>query len=203
MKRFCIVLVLTAMIATPVTGWADVEAVYLAVSGGGNYRGNADVTINGIPAGASKFTTGFNFGTAVGIQLDNRFRFETEISYRENNIDRASGLDAKVSSTALLLNGFYDFDPVGPVRPFIGVGAGLGGVHVDSIAGLSVDEDNTAFAYQGTAGIQWNFHPEWTFSLAYRYLATSDVEVKSPTGGLETKFNSHELVLGLRCLFNL
>jgi len=204
MKRFCLGLVfLTALISSPATGFAEVEGVYLAISSGATFRDNADLAIDGVNAGTSSFNTGSNFGTAVGVQLNHHFRIETEISFRDNNVDRVPGFDANVLSSAFLLNGFYDFDPVGPVRPFVGAGVGLGVVHVDSILGFDLDEDTTALAYQGTAGIQWEFRPQWTLSLAYRYLATTDVEFITPIGKLATEFNSHELAIGLRFLFKL
>ena len=203
MKRFCIGLVLSTLISSPVAGFAEVEGVYVAANIGANYRSDADLSLNGTPAGTSNFTIGFHFGTAVGIQLDNHFRFETEISYRENNVDLASGFDAKVLSTTFLVNAFYDFDRLGPVRPFVGIGVGLGVVHIDSILGFDLDGDNTTLAYQATAGVGWDFRPQWTLSLAYRYLATTDPEIMTPVGNLETEFGSHELVLGVRYLFNL
>lgn len=203
MRLFCLGLVLTALVASPATGLAEVEGVYLAINSGPASRGNADVTLDGVPAGTSNFSTGFHFGTAVGIQLDNHFRFETEITYRENKVDLASDLDGKVMSTAFLVNVYYDFERLGPVRPFVGAGAGLGVVHFKSVLGLGFDDDNTALAYQGTAGIQWDFRPQWTLSMAYRYLATTDPKIITPLGKLETEFGNHELVLGLRFLFNL
>ena len=43
MKRFWCGLVLAALTAAPGTGWADVEAVYMSLSGGGNFRSDAAI----------------------------------------------------------------------------------------------------------------------------------------------------------------
>lgn len=85
-----------------------------------------------------------------------------------------------VDTTFLMLNGYYDFNAIGPVTPYVGAGVGVGFVNVDySPSGVTiVDDDGTHFAYQVIAGGSFDLSDRMALFAQYRYRATEDVETE-------------------------
>ncbi|MAW79129.1 MAG: hypothetical protein CMI63_02745 [Parvularcula sp.] len=86
-----------------------------------------------------------------------------------------------VSNIFVMANVFYDFDTGGPLKPYIGAGIGVGFVDVDysPSAVAIIQDDATAFAYQGAAGLAYEVSSSIDLTLAYRYRATTDVSVEA------------------------
>lgn len=86
-----------------------------------------------------------------------------------------------VSNIFVMANVFYDFDTGGPLKPYIGAGIGVGFVDVDysPSAVAIIQDDATAFAYQGVAGLAYEVSSSIDLTLAYRYRATTDVSVEA------------------------
>ena len=97
-------------------------------------------------------------------------------------------------------NVIYDILPDSPLNPFIGAGIGINNVTADTIVGqfstitpvgpaatatnpaqqnLSIDDSDTAFAWQGIAGVAWAVTDRLDVDLTYRYLSGSDLTFAS------------------------
>ncbi|MEI7572446.1 MAG: outer membrane beta-barrel protein, partial [Phenylobacterium sp.] len=97
-------------------------------------------------------------------------------------------------------NVLYDFLPDSVLNPFIGAGVGINNVKADTIVGqfstitpvgpaataanpawqnLTIDDSDTAFAWQGIAGVAWAVTDRLDVDLTYRYLSGSDVTFAS------------------------
>ena len=80
-----------------------------------------------------------------------------------------------------MANVFYDFPGIlQSFQPFLGFGIGYAWLNVKldnlSPASLStVHITTSAFAYQGLAGVTYNFSENYALNLGYRYLATPHV----------------------------
>jgi opacity protein-like surface antigen len=110
-------------------------------------------------------------------------------------------LNGDISSLALMINGFYDFNLGLPVTPFAGGGLGIARVRIDS-DWLGVDSSDTVFAYQLGAGLAFALNPQVNIDLQYRFFATLDPELKFQSGErFDTEYMTHNVMLGLRYSF--
>ena len=172
------------------------------------------------------FDSGFNAGARGGYEWG-PWRFEEEFSYRNNgasNFADFGKISGERRSDAIMTNVIYDFTFGWPITPHIGAGVGA----VDVIDGVSatgavpaklaavltspsLNGDSWTFGYQGIAGIRYNINPALALDIDYRYLATTDVTLK--TGGkpvvgkccagvsYKTGYNTQNIVASLTMRF--
>ena len=160
---------------------------YAAVRLGGTY-GFTDVKLSNKKESAKDFT--FDGRLAFGAQFTNNFRGELEFSYISKLKDSfgtytyiplaiTGTLKAEVESQFYLVNGYYDFNPIGGTkkfRPFVGAGIGL--AYVESkmkIQSVSLSHDDTVFAIMGTFGGAYELNEKVSLDCAMRY-AYADYE---------------------------
>ena len=175
----------------------------------------------------------------LGYRFTENWRVELEGGYRSNGIDGIVSPNAgipngicnvtpaagvcdpaagDITTTTLMANVIYDFgDASWDLRPFIGLGAGVARVNVDTLGtfggartvGFGVDDSFTELAAQGILGLAWAISDRAHVDLTYRYLMSSYGEVDTFTSTAITdqgQFNgriddSHTLTLGLRYSF--
>jgi opacity protein-like surface antigen len=133
---------------------------YGSLSAGFGSQSDVDLTgsINGqaVQTVTGSFDNAFSFNGAVGYQFE-QFRGELEIGNRFFNVKNVS--DSGITSTAILINGYYDIPTGSKLRPYVGLGFGLN-VNSGKIKNApyqlgNVDIGGTSFAYQGKAGVQY------------------------------------------------
>ncbi|AWN73701.1 outer membrane beta-barrel protein [Legionella anisa] len=170
-----------AAAATPVNGW------YSSAFGGYTHlNGNVSKNILGFQFDNVDYESGFNAGLRLGYQY-NPMRYELEYTYLRANtqnfqvdfIDQI-GVTGNTNANIGMANIYYDFpDVILPtISPFVGVGIGYAYIQtsLESTGPFGVtlfDDHQHAFAYQGTAGLTFNFAENWALNAAYRYLATA------------------------------
>ena len=168
--------------ATPIDGW------YTSAFGGyANVPGNVDVTTNGLTYNNSSFRSGYDAGGSLGFK-SNPMRYEGELTYLKANtnnfnVNNALQFDPTGYSNAVLglANVYYDFAGLTEsIKPFLGAGIGYAWVQ-DRLSGTGpfgashFNAENSAFAYQATGGITYNFAENYALSLGYRYIGTTHV----------------------------
>jgi outer membrane protein OmpA-like peptidoglycan-associated protein len=133
-----------------------VTGVYVGLGAGANYLDDSDSN-NGI---SISFEWGYIGVLSVGYGFGNGLRLELEGNYRQNDVD---GIDVAggsiprttgtVRSYGLMVNALYDFS-LGPVMPYVGVGAGYVWNDYDSVGFNYRDSNNNAgqFTAGGTNG---------------------------------------------------
>ncbi|MFH7325779.1 outer membrane protein [Desulfurivibrio sp. C05AmB] len=166
----------------------------------------------GITLAEISFDSGIGITGGFGHAYGNGLRTEVELAYRKNDLDQLAGrgpfvgaprmpLNGDISSLALMINGFYDFNLGLPVTPFAGGGLGIARVRIDS-DWLGVDSSDTVFAYQLGAGLAFALNPQVNIDLQYRFFATLDPELKFQSGErFDTEYMTHNVMLGLRYSF--
>ncbi|MDA0241358.1 MAG: porin family protein, partial [Proteobacteria bacterium] len=162
-------------------------------------------------AGASQemgLDNGLVGNIAVGHQYGNGFRTELEAGYRKNDVDTISGGGGgggDVKTWSAMINALYDFNVEGKWQPFVGVGAGIARVDISSAtpsAGTGLNDADTAFAWQGMAGVAYAVNHNVKLTLGYRYFSAPDVEVSSSAGtGFDSEYASHDVLFGVRFSF--
>ncbi len=120
-------------------------------------------------------------GIGLGYAFDNGFRLEGEVSNRYNGLEPiVSGVsDGDVSVWAAMLNGYYDFNRDGQVSPYLGLG--VGGARVDAsflqhTPLVSVDDADTAVAYQAMIGVAIGLSEQLDLDVGYRYFTVPDAD---------------------------
>jgi OOP family OmpA-OmpF porin len=154
----------------------------------------------------------YDIGPAGNIYLGydwGSFRADAEVSLRTNDVK-----DAKVNgqtifknghfrTIGIMANGYYDIDFGSPFVPYIGAGVGVAMLDSELKAGGGSFKDfNTQFAYQGIAGVSYNFAPNIAANLEYRYFGNTEPTFSDQ--GVKLKYdssNNHTILLGVRYTF--
>ena len=175
----------TAALAQQGTGF------YVGAGAGINLLQDNNLNIDNYDVGpAGNIYGGYDWGS---------LRADFEASIRENSHDG----DNHQTTIGLMVNGYYDFEFGSPIVPYIGAGVGVAMINQQWKAGGSTFSDfDTAFAYQGIAGVSYNFAPNLAANLEYRYLGTTATTFSD--GGVSVKSDStgnHTILVGLRYTF--
>ncbi|MCL5272669.1 MAG: outer membrane beta-barrel protein [Gammaproteobacteria bacterium] len=170
-----------ASAATPVDGW------YTSVFGGFTYvPGNVDTYDNFfILRDKTGYQSGYNAGGRVGFQ-SNPLRYEAEYTYLRADLKHFNigsieqrGVSGYTSGNFLMANIYYDFPEMLPaISPYLGLGIGYAYLQANlsslgPVVPTFYSVSDSVFAYQGTAGITYNFAENYAVNLAYRYTATN------------------------------
>ena len=130
----------------------------------------------------------------------------------------------EVEAWTVLGNVIYDILPGSVINPFIGAGIGINHVKVNtvgqfssvpgvysatnpSIQNLTIDDDDTALAWQVLAGLAWRATDRLNVDLTYRYLGGSDLDFASvgshsvQPGVFSGEYRDQSVTLGLRYSF--
>ena len=194
--------------------FAASRGFYIAGEGGASFLRSIDFSIPQSSSNKATFKTGWAALGSGGYAFDNGFRTEVEGSYRRNSIDKFRQLDGSgnLSATAVMLNGFYDWNiNNGPIVPYIGGGAGWVWVRANNIKRNlisccpQIDGRDSAFGYQAIIGASWHFSPQFSVNLDYRFLGTTKLTLDAESGGVGTSarghYYDHAVMLGLRWTF--
>ena len=219
---------------------AEPNGWYGAIDAG--YKFDHDIKAESSVTGATwkyEVNPGWAAFARLGYRFNPNWRVELEGGYRSGDIGtiRASsgtqGLcnltpatgachspEGDIESTTLMANVIYDFgSSAWGVRPFVGLGAGVNRVSIDTVGNqranrgstFTADDTSTKFAAQAIAGLSYAVGDRANIDLTYRYL-TGDSSWDSATVGSgpgATNFGTwdgdynkvHTVTLGLRYSF--
>ncbi len=168
-----------ALAATPIDGW------YASVFGGYAYvPNNLSTNYGGLYRSQARYQAGFDAGGSLGFK-SNPMRYEGEISYIDAQLKHfniagipQTGVKGYNHVVLAMANVFYDVQlHNSPIQPFLGLGIGYG--WIDAVirstgpAGLTAHTgSNSDFAYQGAAGLTFQFSENYALNIGYRYVAT-------------------------------
>ena len=188
---------------------AQADTLYFAVQAGFNSQPSSNNTASG-----SSFElntqAGMNGALAVGAKIG-MLRAEVEGVYRYNPNDKfdqggtPQGADGSLSTAHVFLNGYLEFDLLGVVTPYAGLGVGYGTVSLNlkQLDGtVIVDDKDDVYSYQLMAGAAVNVTENFSLTAEYRYFDTiTDAEL-TLSGGLtaveNSNIRSHEIRFGIR-----
>ncbi len=171
-----------AFAATPIDGW------YSSVFGGYAYiPGNINKTKMGFTYNNANYQSGFDAGGNLGFK-SNPMRYEGEITYLKATLNdvningiRQSKLDGYNDAVLGMANVYYDFPGIlSSIQPFLGLGIGYAWIQANihspgPFIANHFSASNSAFAYQATGGVTYNFAENYALNLGYRYIGTSNV----------------------------
>jgi opacity protein-like surface antigen len=171
-----------ATAATPIDGW------YAGAFGGYAYlSGNLNKTDHGLLRNHSEYKHGYDAGGSFGFK-STPLRYEGELTYIKGWLERfklnrlsQTGVVGNNQAGFAMANIYYDLPQfVQSVEPFIGIGIGYGFVNGifksnGPLEATRYKTSDSVFAYQGTAGLTYNFAESWALNVSYRYIATDKV----------------------------
>ena len=195
----------------PSAAWAQDKPWYVAGGLGASFLNDVDTTDSTGFTITTDFDTGFLGTGAFGRSFGN-FRAEGEVFYNTNDVDTVSALgisiagSGDVSTTGLMVNGYYDFETNSKWTPYIGGGIGGANVSINnlSIVGIQIaDDDTTVFAYQAKVGVAYEFSPAWEGTFGYRFFGTEDADFVDSVGDPFSTdgTQAHIVELGIRFRF--
>lgn len=138
--------------------------------------------------GTASFGSGSGLGGAFGYRYGNGWAAELAWDYRSHDVKRIGGTPVRgdFASTTAFLNGYYRFQKVGMVRPF--VGAGLGYV-TEIDMDLSRDGSEQEYSRRGGLAIQAivggevDLTDRWSVSADLRWSRMGSGSFKSTNAG--------------------
>lgn len=143
------------------------------------------------------------FSIAGGYQWKN-YRTELELNYSPFGINKGTfntasfALGGNVSTSSVLVNGYYDIPTGSKFRPYIGAGIGAGIISA-KIKDQGTERDlgtGSSFAYQGKVGLQYEIAKKGNVFAELKYLGISSY--KSDSGNDVSPPNSYGLSVGYR-----
>jgi len=166
---------------------AAAQGPYVGLGGGLAIIHDSDTNFGG----DVEYDLGGGFNVSGGMVFD-QMRLEAEFGYNAADIED-SGAD--LTTMSYMVNGFYDMKVAAPVTPYFGLGLGFINGELDD--GI-IDDDDTSFAYQLTAGVTSPINQYLNLDVYYRYQGTtSDLEVF----GDEISYDASLIFAGLRYNF--
>lgn len=154
------------------------------------------------------FNDGWAIGGAVGREIGDSLRGELEFAFRDNTGDQwtVNGAPGSWSGHANVYSGmanlYYDFAKLGFVKPYVGGGIGFAAVDATLETGMAtIDIDDTAFAYQGIAGVATELSRNAELFTEYRYFGFEEVDVNNVTAGFAFEgesFDTENVFFGIR-----
>lgn len=219
------------------------EGLYIAGGAGFNFLPNTSVrldsaTVTNLAAAGygNTATVGFAPGFAgvlsLGWGFGNGLRAEIEGLYRSNETSGSSGvagwaadggINGSQESWGVMGNVMLDLGQIGPVMPYIGIGAGyvvtdwsgVRGISQNGALRMTVNDSDGQFAYQGIAGLAFplSFAPGLALTAEYRFLGTLQPRLQArfdnpitgatiARGTAEPDAYNQSVMLGLRYAFS-
>lgn len=155
----------------------------------------------------AELDTGLATGLGLGYAYGNGMRGAIEFDYHSNDVDNVGTASASGDTQALslMVSGYYDFFRNKKVQPYLGVGFGFAQVDADGVSpvsGSSINDDDLAFAFQGSAGVAVKLSQRAKLTFTYRYFSVPDLGFTTAAGAsVDSDYSSHDLLVGLRFSF--
>lgn len=209
-KILCSAIVTGFLLAASNYAVAQGDSWYIAGTLGASFANDPDVTQMGITL-TTNLDTGV-VGSVAGGHTFGGFRAEGELAYIANDVSSIEGFGASVpatgdvTATALMLNGYYDFNADSKWKPFIGAGIGYANMSINNLSfggAIAADDSAAVFAYQLKAGIGYAFTNSLDGTLGYRFFGTGDGDFVDTAGfAFETDgLQTHIIEVGVRYRF--
>ncbi len=175
-------------------------STYVFGYGGLNWQDDVNANLDG--ANLSLATDdGWTAGGGLGLMSDflggSRLELETFYSQNDANNLAISGLGSldlpgDLSITSVQVNFIKELFDLGFLQPYAGIGVGFASVEAD-LAGIVAEE--TAFAWQAIAGVDFNLSERVALFLQYRFLMVPELDDgfdelngSSALGGIRIRF---------------
>ncbi len=204
MKRYAVALAAIGLVALSAPA-ARAQKLYVGAQAGLVVVPDGDTQVQGFVPSTMSYDPGFGLGVMLGAKID-AVRLEGEVTYRSNDTDTLSDFSGSipvsgdVSSTSLMVNGYWDIRSASNIAPYVGMGLGFANIAADarSLVG-DIDDSDVVAAFQLVAGVGISLSPKTTLDISYRFFVTQDPSFTNVFGErVDTEYSAHNLMLGVR-----
>lgn len=188
--------------------------LYLSAYGGSSTLGSTNISESrpALPtiSGKADFGSGKGLGGAFGYRYGNGWAAEVAWDYRGHDVKRIGNtpVTGDFASTVLFVNGYYRFQKIGSVRPFVGLGLGLvTEMDIDISRGAASQEYSRrgGLATQAILGGEVDLSDRWSLSADVRLSRMSSGTFKAANLGTsidgKPKYQPTSLNFGLTYKF--
>jgi len=213
-SRVCTSLAGLSILASMPAVAQDRSGLYISAYGGSSSLASTSLTESRASlstlAGKGSFGSGSGIGGAFGYRYGNGWAAELAWDYRSHDVKRIGGtpVQGDFASTTAFINGYYRFDKLGIVRPF--VGAGLGYVTEMDID-LNRDGSEQEYSRRGGVAVQaivggeMELTDQWSVSTDLRWSEMGSGSFQSSSTGAtlsgKPKYQPTSVNLGLTYRF--
>ena len=206
MKKIIAAAAIAFSLLAPLTAHADTVPGWY-VSGGVIAHQPIDSTASrGGVNNKLEYDLGWGVEGALGYAWASGIRTEGELAFSRATASKVNGAQVNtghLNNLDVMANLYYDFQTHTSWTPYVGVGIGMGNVDIEHVGPITggglVNDSSDEFAYQGIAGIAYQFNNFWSFQADYRYVGTTDPTMKVTVGTPVSMDNaSHNIVLSFR-----
>lgn len=182
------------------------EGFYAGLSAGIGQTSDADINGTGINSSA-EFDSGGVALLTMGYAYANGLRGELELGSRWSDADSISNTTASgdVRSISAMVNAYYDISTGGAFSPYIGLGLGGAQIKANSLSPIStssINDTDTALAYQGIVGMSYQLSQNVALNADYRYFATRDLDFTTAGNtNVSQQYGNHALMFGISFSF--
>lgn len=164
-----------------------IDGLYTEIFGGYAYiPSNVNQSYYGYNVNSPSYQGGYEAGGGIGYK-SNPMRYEAEVTYLKANIrnfylnyaqqTKPTGFSQAVLGFANIYLDIPLLDPI--LQPYFGGGIGYGWLQgtlnsTGPLIPVAFRAENSTFAYQGVAGITFNFSENYALLLSYRYVGTAN-----------------------------
>ena len=182
----------------------------------GLYFGDESESSGSGNVNTTEYDSTFTLLGAIGMDIQNGFRAEAEITYtaadvksiqgNQNNVAvNSTDVSGDLSVITLMGNVAYDFPNNSIMTPYVFGGLGLARVALNSLTfGSSelADDSDVVFAMQLGGGVSFPLDERTSLEASYRYFETQDAEFADGSNTpFEYEVSSHNFMLGARLKF--
>lgn len=196
----------------------EASGPYIGIKGGLNTNDDVSANVTPTTGGTGDFDNGFNAGITAGYAFGDwgyfSPRLEIEAGYLTNSLESIQAFNAGGPTGAPfaaagdltafygLANILFDVPLTERFGAFAGGGVGFGKISADNInvSGFTlIDDDDTAFAWNLTAGLSYELTRNVTVEASYRFLQFHDVNLNG-VGPIVVNddVDNHQVNIGLR-----
>lgn len=188
----CTALAGLSMMATLPVAAQDRSGLYVSAYGGSSSLASTNLSASrtSLPTltGKGSFGSGIGLGGAFGYRYGNGWAAELAWDYRSHDVKRIGGtpVQGDFASTTAFINGYYRFQKVGMVRPFVGAGLGyVTEIDMDLRRDGSEQEYSRrgGLAVQAILGGEVELTDRWSVSADLRWSQMGSGSFKSTSAG--------------------
>lgn len=163
--------------------------LYWSGSVGVNFVDKAALKVDGNKEADLNFDFPYGVNLALGYQWKEA-RAELEGGYRIVGVKEITGTNGRknevtgdISALTILLNGYYDIPTGSKLRPYLGLGVGLGfndgNVFLEGNANSKLDIGGTFFTYQAKSGLQYEIAKKANIFAELKYVGNGSYKTKN------------------------
>lgn len=205
---------------------------YVSAYGGGSFFDDAEYTRSprfgnafGIQEASLGVDNGWIVGGAVGLRVNDKWRFEADLNYNEGALGQVNGqswvnvsllavvpglrgfnggLIGEIERRSLMVNAVREMPALQflGLTPYVGAGVGLTNVNLDLVSGFAADEN--VLGYQFMGGFVTNLTDCLQAYAEYRLAGQGELEdvttVTLQDGSLDAGWAQH-VIMGVRWFF--